>query len=187
MDRARKSCYSAPSARRAAVSSFFSSTLGAALLLFCLPLTGFGDDINPVVKPGLAAADQLYRAGKFVEAEASYQALLEIEPKLVPGQVGLARARLRQQKIDEALDAVNTALAAQPNVAALLAAKGDVQFRLAEMPVAERSYLAAKKLDRKEVHAYLGLARLYRSYSMYRIAYDQLQSAHEVAPDNIEV
>jgi predicted Zn-dependent protease len=40
---------------------------------------------------------------------------------------------LRQQKIDEALDAVNTALAPQPNSAALLAAKGDVQFRRGEM------------------------------------------------------
>ena len=35
-------------------------------------------------------------------------------------------------------------------------------------PDAEVSYLTAKKLDPKEVHAYLGLARLYRSYSMYR-------------------
>src|SRR5450759_2269115 len=35
--------------------------------------------------------------------------------------------------------------------------------------------------------AYLGLARLYRSYSLYRRAYDQLQSAHEIAPDDIEV
>ena len=28
----------------------------------------------------------------------------------------------------------------------------------------------------------LGLAQLYRSYSLYRKAYDQLQTAHEVAP-----
>src|ERR1035441_1131248 len=94
---------------------------------------------------------------------------------------------LRQQKIDEALDAVSAALAAQSNSAALLAAKGDVQFRRAEMSDAELSYLAAKKLDRKEVHAYLGLARLYRSYSLYRKAFDELQVAHEIAPDDIEV
>ena len=94
---------------------------------------------------------------------------------------------LRQQKIDEALDAVNTALAAQPSTAALLAAKGDVQFRLAQMSDAELSYLTAKKLDPKDVRAYLGLARLYRSYSLYRKAYDQLQSAHEIDPDDIEV
>ena len=168
--------------------SFLRSALIVALLLLSLQRIVFGDDTKaPATPPELAAADQLYRAGKFAEAEGSYQAILKTDSKLVPAQVGLVRAMLRQQKIDEALDAVNTALAAQPNAAALLAAKGDVQFRLGEMPDAELSYLAAKKLDPKEVHAYLGLARLYGSYSLYRKAYDQLQSAHEIAPDNIEV
>ncbi len=159
--------------------SFLRSALVVALLLLSLQLIVFGDDTKaPATPPELAAADQLYRAGKFAEAEASYQALLKTDSKLVPAHVGLVRAMLRQQKIDEALDAVNTALAAQPNSAALLAAKGDVQFRLAEMSDAEVSYLAAKKLDAKEVRAYLGLAQLYRSYSLYRKGYDQLQSAH---------
>ena len=168
--------------------SFLRSALVVALLLLSLQLIVFGDDTKaPATPPELAAADQLYRAGKFAEAEASYQALLKTDSKLVPAHVGLVRAMLRQQKIDEALDAVNTALAAQPNSAALLAAKGDVQFRLAEMSDAELSYLAAKKLDAKEVRAYLGLAQLYRSYSLYRKAYDQLQSAHEIAPEDIEV
>ena len=164
------------------------STFVAAVLLLVLQPTGFGDDTKPpAIRPELAAADQLYRAGKFAEAEASYQALLKTDSKLVPAQVGLVRAMLRQQKIDEALDAVNTALAAQPSSAALLAAKGDVQFRRAEMADAEGSYLAAKKLDPREVRAYLGLARLYRSYSLYLKAYDQLRIAHEIAPDDIEV
>jgi tetratricopeptide (TPR) repeat protein len=170
-------------------SSFLRSALVTVLLLVSLQtIVVLGDDTKPpAINPELAAADQLYRAGKFAEAEGSYQAILKTDSKLVPAQVGLVRAMLRQQKIDEALDAVNTALAAQLNAAALLAAKGDVQFRLGEMPDAELSYLAAKKLDPKEVHAYLGLARLYGSYSRYRKTYDQLQSAHEIAPDNIEV
>ncbi len=184
-----KSCYAAPSTLvlRLMFSSLRSATV-VALLMFFLQSIVFGDDTKaPAIRPELAAADQLYRAGKFAEAEASYRALLNTDSKLVPAQVGLVRAMLRQQKIDEALDAVNTALTAQSNSAALLAAKGDVQFRRAEMSDAELSYLAAKKLDRKEVHAYLGLARLYRSYSMYRIAYGELQIAHESAPDDIEV
>ena len=168
--------------------SFLRWALVTAFVLLSLQTVVFGDDSKAQpVNPELAAADQLYRAGKFAEAEASYQALLKADANLVPAQVGLVRAMLRQQKIDEALDAVNAALAAQPNAAALLAAQGDVQFRRGEMSDAERSYLAAKKLDPKEVRAYLGLARLYRSYSLYRKAYDQLQSAHEIAPDDIEV
>ena len=168
--------------------SFLRSALVAALLLLSLQLIVLGEDTKaPAIDPELATADQLYRAGKFAEAETRYQALLKTDSKLVPAQVGLVRAMLRQQKIDEALEAVNTALAAQPNSAALLAAKGDVQFRRAEMSDAELAYLAAKKLDPKEVRAYLGLARLYLCYSLYRKAYDELHSAHEIAPDDIEV
>jgi len=163
------------------------SALVAAVLLSVQLILRAEEPKPPAIDPQLTAADQLYRAGKFAEAEARYQALLKVDTKSVPAQVGLTRALLRQQKIDEALDAVNTALDAQPKSAALLAAKGDVQFRRAEMPDAEASYLAAKELDPKEVHAYLGLVRLYRCYSMYRKAYDELQSAHEIAPDDIEV
>jgi tetratricopeptide (TPR) repeat protein len=136
---------------------------------------------------GLQAADQLYRSGKFAEAEAGYQALLKQDPNLVGAQVGLTRALLKQQKVDEAFDSVNAALAAHADSAALLAAKGEVQFRRGEMADAEKSYVGAKNLDAKEVHSYLGLARLYSAYSLYRKAYDQLEAAHTIAPDNIEV
>jgi tetratricopeptide (TPR) repeat protein len=168
---------------------FLRSVFGTVLLLLSLQtMLVVGDETKPpAINPELAAAGQLYRSGKFAEAEASYKGLLKTDAKLVPAQVGLVRAILRQHRIDEALDAVNAALAAQPNVAALLAAKGDVHFRRGEMSDAEAAYLTAKKLDHREVHAYLGLSRLYRSYSFYRKAYDQLQSAHEIAPDDIEV
>ena len=168
--------------------SFLRLTLVAAFLFLSLQLIVRSDDTkSPDTVPELAAANQLFRAGKFAEAEISYQALIKADSKLEPAQVGLARAMLRQQKIDESLDAVNNALSAQPNSSALLAAKGDVQFRRGEMSDAEMSYLAAKKLDPKEVRAYLGLARMYGSYSLYRKAYDQLRIAHEIAPDDIEV
>ncbi|MGC1649474.1 MAG: aspartyl protease family protein [Candidatus Sulfotelmatobacter sp.] len=169
------------------MSSFLGPTFVTVILLLPLTLASGDDTKPPVINPELAAADQLYGAGKFAEAETSYQAVLKTDTKLVAAQVGLVRSMLRQQKMDEAMEAVNTALAAQPNVAALVATKGDAQFRRAEMSDAEMSYLTAKKLDPKEVHAYLGLARLYGSYSLYRRAYDQLQSAHEIAPDDIEV
>ena len=158
-----------------------------ALLLFLPHVMAFGDDAAAGISPELAAAERLYRGGKFAEAEASYQALVKTDAKSAPAQEGLVRSMLRQQKIDEALNAVNAALVLQPNSAGLLAAKGDVQFRLAEMSDAELSYLAAKKSDPKELHAYLGLARLYASYSLYPKAYDLLQAAHEIAPDNIDV
>src|ERR1035437_1454881 len=104
------------------MSSSLRSALIAALLLLSLQLIMLGEETKaPAIDPELATADQLYRAGKFAGAETRYQALLKTDSKLVPAHVGLVRAMLRQQKIDEALEAVNTALAAQPNSAALLA------------------------------------------------------------------
>lgn len=163
---------------------FLRPAIVATLLLFTLRPVPLGDDTKTqAVEPRLATADKLCREGKFADAEASYLALLKIDSKLVPAQVGLIRAMLGQQKIDEALDTVNAALAAGPNSEALLAARGDVQFRRGEMLDSEKSYLAAQKLAR----AQLGLARLYLSYSMYRRAYDLLQIAHQNAPDDFEV
>jgi tetratricopeptide (TPR) repeat protein len=171
-----------------AMPSVLRSSLIAAFLVFSIQCGAFGEDANlPAANTGLVAADQVYRAGKFAEAEASYLALLKNDGTLMPARIGLVRAMLRQQKIDEAFEAVNVALAAYPGSPTLLAAKGDVQFRRGEMAEAEVSYLTAKKLDPKEVRAYLGLARLYASYSFYRKAYDLLQGAHEIAPDDIEV
>ena len=58
--------------------SYLRSAVVAALLLISLQLIVFGDDTKaPAINPELAAADQLYRAAKFAEAEASYQALLQ--------------------------------------------------------------------------------------------------------------
>ena len=64
---------------------------------------------------------------------------------------------------------------------------GEVQFRSGEMSPAELSYRQAIKLDPANVDAYLGLARIYRAYSLYGHAYACLQRAHELAPDNPEV
>jgi len=162
--------------------------LVAVVLQFQPAQLTLAEDIKtPASPPELADAAQLYRAGRFAEAEAGYRAVLKADSKLVPAQVGMVRSMLRQQKIDEAFDEVNAALAVTPDSARLQAAKGDVQFRRAEMADAEVSYLAAKKLDHKEVRAYLGLARVYSSYSLYHTAFVELQAAHEIAPDDIEV
>lgn len=139
---------------------------------------------TPAVATDLSAADRFYREGKFAEAEMRYQALVQADPKLVSAQIGLVRAMLRQRKIDESLNAVNAALFLQPNSAALLVEKGNVNFRRAEMGEAESSYLAAKKANPKEAGAYLGLARLYYASSMYRKGYEELRIAHEIAPDD---
>ncbi|MGC2109779.1 MAG: aspartyl protease family protein [Candidatus Korobacteraceae bacterium] len=162
-------------------------------LLLCsltlwLPVHASADDPQAVAEnPHVAAADQLYKSGKFAEAADKYQSIVKADPKLIAAQAGLIRSLLREQKVDDALATATSALAVQPNSAPLLAAMGDLDFRRAQMPEAETAYRNALKADPKEVHAYMGLARLYRAYSLYRHAYDELQLAHQIAPDNPEV
>jgi len=163
------------------------------LLLFLaisswLITTASADDVKPSPqKSELAAADQVYRSGKFAEAAEQYQAILKVDDTLVPAQSGLIHALLRQQKIDEAAIQASKAVAARPNSAALLAAMGDVQFRLAEMPEAQSSYVKALKIDPNEIRAYLGLAKLYNAFSLRRRGYDMLKAAYALAPNDPEV
>jgi tetratricopeptide (TPR) repeat protein len=157
-------------------------------LPLCLPVGVLPQNAKPVPdNPDLIAADQLYKAGKFTEAADKYQALLKIDAKLVAAETGLIEALLREQKIDDASAEATRALGAQPNSAALLAAMGDVQFRLAAITEAETSYHKALQIDRRDLRAYLGLARIYRSCSFYRLAYEALKAAYQIAPNDPEV
>ena len=154
----------------------------------CLPFTGLAQNAQPLTaNADLVAADQLYKAGKFAEAAEKYQALLKVDAKLVAAEAGLIEALLHEQKIDEASAEAIKALGVQPNSAPLLAATGDVQFRLAQMTEAETSYRKALQMDSREVRAFLGLARLWGAYSLYRHAYDALKLAYQIAPNDPEV
>lgn len=50
-----------------------------------------------------AAANELYRAGKYAEAQAAYQKLIEADPLSLGANVNLTLALLQQQKNDEAM------------------------------------------------------------------------------------
>ena len=151
-------------------------------------MVAWSQDSKPATPdPGVAAADQLYLSGKFAEAQTAYESLLKTTPNLAPAQAGLVRSLLHQNKIDEAAQASNQALAANPNSALVLSAMGDVQFRMGLFGEAQGSYLKAKKLDPKDVRSYLGLAEIYSVASYHRHAYDEVQRAYEIAPQNPEV
>lgn len=170
------------------VSMKESRRLAASCYLIWLSLAASAQDPNaPETASRLAAADKLVLMGKFADAERDYRALLKSDPKLTKAQTGLIRAELGERKIDEALDLAKAGLEVQPGSAMLLAAKGDVHFRRGEMADAETSYRAAQKADPKEVRAYVGLALLYNSYSLYRKAHDQMQTARSIAPDDPSV
>lgn len=155
----------------------------AVSLALCPSLQASDDDAKPApYNSELVAADHLYQSGRFSEAAEKYQSILKADAKLVPAQAGLIDSLLRDQKVDESYAVAGSALSAQPHSAPLLAAMGNVQFRRAEMSQAETSYINALAVDPKEVPAYVGLAHLYRAYSLHRRSYDALVRAHQIAP-----
>ncbi|GAC1657603.1 MAG: hypothetical protein NVS9B15_18940 [Acidobacteriaceae bacterium] len=137
--------------------------------------------------PDAVGAEKLYRSGNFREAAESYKASLKAKPGDVNAEFGLIRADLRLDRPEEAFEVAERALAEHPDSAQLMALMGEVRFRRAEMGEAEKIWLAAYKLDHKEFHALLGLAKLYRAYSLYRRSYDLLNAAHTIAPDDVDV
>jgi hypothetical protein len=162
---------------------FLAAVMVSALLW--LPLHGFTAVVEPAPQNAdFSGAEMLYRSGKFAEAAAKFQAMVKADPKMVPAQVGLIHSLLREQKIDEAQAAAIRALTLQPDAAPLTTAMGDVQFRMGEMPEAERSYLKALNLNPRDPAPYIGVARVYRAYSLYRRAFDELDRAHRIAPDS---
>ena len=162
---------------------FLAAVLVAAMLW--LPRNGFTQNRQAASQNGpMGNAEMLYRTGRFADAEAAFQSMVKADPRNVAAQLGLVHSLLREQKIDEAQAAVIRALALLPNAAPLATAMGDVQFRLGEMPEAERSYLKAKSLNPNDPAPYIALARVYRAYSLYRHAFDELNHGHKIAPDN---
>ena len=131
--------------------------------------------------------DKLFQSGKFSEAAEAYREVLKASPADAAAQAGLMRALVRLDKADEAYEVGTKAVAAHPESGAVLSAMGEVHFRRAEMPEAEQSFQAAYKADHNEAHALLGLAELYRAYSLYGKAYKLLNAAHEIAPEDVEI
>ncbi len=135
----------------------------------------------------LAEADRLLTTGKSADAQAKYQAVVNVDPGSVRAQVGLTRALILQQKFDEAQSALDTALALQPQSPELFLTLGDLRFAQGKIEDAERAFVKAQNLKPNDTAPYLALARVYRAYSLYRRAYDNLKHAHELAPNDVPV
>jgi len=164
------------------------STLVLSLLMFWFPGNAVAQTANSAAQnSAMTAADQLFASGKIPEAAAKYQAIVDTNPNSVGAQVGLIRCYLMMQRLDQAQSTADTAMALQPNSWLLQLTMGDLNFAEGKIPEAERSYVKAQNLKPDEATPYVALARVYRAYSLYRRAYDNLKRAHEVAPNDVTV
>jgi predicted aspartyl protease len=177
---------------RSFVAIIFSVLLSSTVLFADQNKTPHASTASPAdarvaMDPEVAAAEKTYNESRFSKAAGQYRAILTKNGSSLPAQAGLVRSILRDQKLDEALAAGLKFEAASPDAATLHTVVGEVRFRRGEIPEAEHEFHKAIALDSKEVRAYLGLAELLDVFGMHRMAYDAIERAHTIAPDDPRV
>jgi predicted aspartyl protease len=132
-------------------------------------------------------AEQAFLHGDFDQAASLYQATLLGSPNDVPATVGLVQTLLKQQKIQEADDLIQKALATNPKSGPLVTALGEVQYREGKPWIAGATADTAIKLDVCYPRLHLLSARLLRLNSRYAAAQRELALAHQLSPDDPEI
>ena len=138
--------------------------------------------------PPIKAALQLYREGKFSEAEAAYSAILKDDPASSSAYVGLARVQLKQKRVDAAADSVAKAVKLSPNSDEVQVMQGELAFRQGHIADAERLFTPIiRKGAAGDARANLGLGRVYWVSSYYRHAKLQFDLAYEKDKDDPDI
>jgi tetratricopeptide (TPR) repeat protein/predicted aspartyl protease len=157
-------------------------------------LAGFiGGDSALAVSCKIAAtyepseADQAFLHSDYDRAVTLYQARLLQEPGDPALTASLAQVFLRQQKIRDAEDIVQKALAQNPKSAVLLTSLGELQYREGTPWLAGTTASEAAKLDPCYPQLHLLNARLLRLNSYYASAAKEIATAHTLDPHNPRV
>ena len=129
-------------------------------------------------------AEDAFLHSDYDRAVVLYQAQLQQKPNDPTLIAGLAEVLLRQQKVAEAEDLVQKALAQAPQSAVLMVALGEVQYRAGTPWLASATVDASIKLDPCNPQARLLSARLLRLNSYYATAAKEIATAHALDPTN---
>lgn len=135
----------------------------------------------------LSEADSAYLAANYKGSEDLYRAQLAASPGDPASTQGLVHTLLREEKIREAADAVQAALAAAPNSAVFIELRGEVEYRQGEPWEAVKSATQAFNLDPCNPRVRLLFARLARVGSSYATARQNILAAHQLGPDDPEI
>ena len=132
----------------------------------------------------LSEAENAFLHSDYDRAATFYQTELQQKPNDPALTMSLAQVFLRQQKVKEADETIETALAQNPKSAILLTARGDVQYREGTPWLAGVSADAAMKIDPCYPQLRLLNAALLRLTSNYASAAKEITTAHSLAPSD---
>jgi tetratricopeptide (TPR) repeat protein len=135
----------------------------------------------------LTSAKALYQHGKWDEAAAAYKAILADDPKSIEARVWLSRALLKKQDVAGALETAKKAVELGAGSADAHVALGEVYFRKAMIPEAEREFVEGLKIDVTNGRAFMGRAKVFRAESLYKRAHDFIIQAQKLDPMDPEI
>jgi predicted aspartyl protease len=137
--------------------------------------------------PPLTEADKALLRADYVKAETMYREGLTAHPGEPDLATGLVHALLRQQKVQDAADAVKAALAVSPDSAALIVLRGEVEFRQGAPWVAAQTAQEANKLDPCNPRVLMLFADIAGVSSLYATAQNTIINAHKLDPQDPEI
>jgi predicted aspartyl protease len=155
----------------------------ACLSLFaCLP--PFASAVGCKITPGYPAseADMAYFHGKYDQAATLYRQQFQKDPTDPGLTVDLARVLLRQQKLKEATQLVQAAIAIKPNSVPLLTALAQAQYREGTPWLAAATANTASKLDPCYPRLHFVNAQILTLNSNYAAASNELKFAYLLEP-----
>ena len=135
----------------------------------------------------LEAAADLYRRGKFGEAEAAFRAIIQSDPQSAPAYVGLFRVQMRQRHVDDAAVTVKKAAEVAPNSDAVRTAQAELLFRQGKLADAQTAFTTLVKVGTSDARAYLGLGRIYWASSLFQHGKLMFEMANERDPFDPEI
>ena len=179
-----------PPASSSAVSPARESTAQSSLT--AAPLSPAGQAATVVAGTSelsalLIDALGLYRTGHFDDAVAKYESIIAASPKSGDAYAGLARCLLKEQKITDAFAAASKGVAQVPDSPVAHSALGEVLFRKGQMHDADVEWVTAANAVKPDARAFLGIARLENSMSLYAKAKKSIERAHELDPEDPEI
>lgn len=132
-------------------------------------------------------ADTAFLAGDFAKAADLYQAALAKSPGDTDLANGLVHSLLRQQKVEDAADAVHGLIGDKPSPAGLLTLRGEVELSQGEPWTAAETAGASAKLDPCNPRTLFLIARIAGLTSRFATAGKLLAAAHQLDPEDAEI
>lgn len=134
----------------------------------------------------LGDALSMFRKGDFDGAMRKYKQLIAEKPKSPDAYAGLIRVFLKKKDVNQAYGTVQKALQ-DADSAPVRVALGEVYFRQGKIPEAEREWVAVINSGHRNARAYLGMARVRGALSLYKSAWNMIDKAHQLDPNDPEI